>query len=131
MSLSRVMHPNGRCCRATAPDIAKERVINSIYFREYVKDFPRMNVTGFQMFLSDKMSATFFHPLKFNIDGEHLKSSREQGGYIQFRIKIHEEDHLEDDPHFPCRDYGYPGEFDQCLEEEYVRDQNDNNRVGG
>ena len=80
MNLTRVKYPNGRCCRAIEPELAKTEVVNSIFFREFVQDFPQMNVTGFQMFLSDKTSASFFHPLKFNIDGEQLKSSRETQG---------------------------------------------------
>ena len=80
MNLTRVKYPNGRCCRAMEPELAKTEVVNSVFFREFVQDFPKMNVTGFQMFLSDKTSASFFHPLKFNIDGEQLKSSRETQG---------------------------------------------------
>ena len=80
MNLTRVKYPHGRCCRAKEPEIAKTEVVNSIYFREFVQDFPKMNVTGFQMFFSDKTSASFFHPLKFNIDGEQLKSRRKTKG---------------------------------------------------
>ena len=42
-------------------------------------------------------------------------------GYIEYKVKIYEEIHLEDDPHFPCRTYSTPGEYDACLEAEYVR----------
>ena len=80
MNLTRVKYPHGRCCRAIEPEIAKTEVVNSIFFREFVKDFPKMNVTGFQMFFSDKTSASFFHPLKFNIDGVQLRSSRRTQG---------------------------------------------------
>ena len=80
MNLTRVKYPHGRCCRAIEPELAKTEVVNSIFFREFVPDFPQLNVTGFQMFLSDKTSASFFHHLKFNIDGEQLKSSRKTQG---------------------------------------------------
>ena len=42
-------------------------------------------------------------------------------GYIEYKVKIYEEVHLEDDPYFPCRKYSSPGQYDQCLEDEYVR----------
>ena len=42
-------------------------------------------------------------------------------GYIEYKVKIYEEIHLEDDPHFPCRKYSSPGSYDRCLETEYVR----------
>ena len=115
MNLTRVMYPNGRCCRAVTPDMSRKKIISEIFFKEYTNDSSRPNVTGFQMFLSDQMSASFFRPLKFNIDGEPLKSLRKKGGYVTFRVKIHEELHLEDDPHFPCRDYQYPGKWTDTL----------------
>ena len=116
MNLTRVMYPNGRCCRAVAPELSKQKILSELYFKEYAKNFSRMNISGFQMFLSDQMSASFFRPLKFNMDGEPLKSDRKKGGYLQFRVKIREEVHLEDDPHFPCREYHYPGTW---LEKTY------------
>ena len=42
-------------------------------------------------------------------------------GYIEYKVKIYEEIHLEEDPHFPCRTYSTAGEYDACLEAEYVR----------
>ena len=121
MNLTRVMYPNGRCCRAIVPELSKRKILSDLYFREFVKNFSKMNISGFQMFLSDQMSASFFRPLKFNIDGESLKSDRKRGGYLQFRIKIHEEIHLEDDPHFPCREYHYPGAWLEIISEKYFQ----------
>ena len=42
-------------------------------------------------------------------------------GYIEYKVKIYEEVHLEEDPDFPCRKYSSPGQYDQCLEDEYLR----------
>ena len=42
-------------------------------------------------------------------------------GYIEYKVKIYEEVHLEEDPDFPCRKYSSAGDYDACLEAEYVR----------
>ena len=77
--------------------------------------------TGFNMILSDHQTAMLVQPQKFTKKGPPLKSSTQQLGYVGFRVKILEEVHLENDPHFPCKDYENDGEYNQCLEEEYTR----------
>ena len=39
----------------------------------------------------------------------------------KYRVKIFENINLEGDESFLCRDYSYPGEYDQCLQAEYIR----------
>ena len=73
------------------------------------------------MYLSDQNSAQFFHPQKFAIEGPPLKSSVAQPGWKNFKVKVIEDIHLEDDPHYPCRSYQYIGEYQQCLEKEYTK----------
>ena len=77
--------------------------------------------TGFNLFLSDHKSASLVQPPKFVIDGQQFNTNSKQTGYKKYRIKLLEEIHLEEDPHFPCRNYEYDGEYNQCLEEEYTR----------
>ena len=42
-------------------------------------------------------------------------------GYIEYKVKIYEVVHLEENPDFPCRKYSSAGDYDTCLEAEYVR----------
>ena len=56
-------------------------------------------------------SATFFDPQKFAREGPKLQCNIRRPGWIDYKIKVLEEIHLEDDPHFPCRNYEYDGEY--------------------
>ena len=38
-----------------------------------------------------------------------------------FKIKVHQEIQLEDNPNYICRNYDSPGEYDSCLEAEFTR----------
>ena len=39
----------------------------------------------------------------------------------KYRVKILEDINLEGDESFLCRDYSSPGDYDQCLQAEYIR----------
>ena len=41
----------------------------------------------------------------------------------KYRVKILENINLEGDESFLCKDYSYPGEYDQCLQAEYIRER--------
>ena len=120
LELTRVSYPYGRCCRVIEPKEAEIDIITQIRF---IMEHSKMTnyTTGLNMYLSNKNSASLVQPPKFVIDGPQFNANSKQTGYKKYRIKLLEEIHLEEDPHFPCRNYEYDGEYNQCLEEEYTR----------
>ena len=74
-----------------------------------------------QMIISDRDSATLFHSLKFALEGDNLRFHFRTSGIAEYKLKILEDFHLEDDPNYACRSYHQPGEYDSCLETEYTR----------
>ena len=70
---------------------------------------------GFKVLLFDQLLYSIFQQHKFNVDGDKLESTIDTSEIIEYKIKIFEEIHLDDDPHYPCKEYDYPGQYDQCL----------------
>ena len=73
------------------------------------------------MFLSDQEAASLIKPQKFTIHGPPIKSSSKLLVYQKYTIRILQKIHLENDPHFQCKNYNHVGEYNTCLEEEYTR----------
>ena len=120
VSLSRAVYPNGRCCRVIIPHIAKSNILHRLYYRIYTNKYRNKNVNGFKMILSDPKSSSIFRQHEFNIDGERMSSRNRDHGYQEYKVKIKEEIHLENDPNFICNSYDIVGEYDSCLESEFV-----------
>ena len=84
----------------------------------FLKDQARYD--GFKILLSNRESATFFIQEKFNIEGSFLEASNNPPGYSLYRLKVRELHNLEEDPLFQCRNYPQPGDYDSCLERNFV-----------
>ena len=69
------------------------------------------------MLLFDQKLFSIFQQHKFNVDGDRLESTIDTSEIIEYKVKIFEEIHLDDDPHYPCRNYDVPGQYDKCLGE--------------
>ena len=121
LTVSRGVYPSGRCCRATAPAVAERYPVYELDFLLEDKHQNKENIKGFKIILSDLMSSSIFQLHKFNMEGSPLELLMDEKGYRKYRLKMFMEVHLENDPKFPCRIYSYAGEYDRCLEEEYVR----------
>ena len=120
LELTRVSYPNGRCCRVIEPKEAEIDIITQIRF---IMEYSKITnyTTGLNMYLSNKNSASLVQPQKFVRDGDLLMVDSKQVGYKRFNIQVLEEIHVEGDPEFPCRNYNYDGEYNQCLEDELTR----------
>ena len=103
--LTRPMYPNGKCCQVIKPELAGDSVVRLVYYRTWRLNYTRPEVKQFRLFLSDKESATHFRPYKFNIDGEKIFSDQANQGYSEYKVKISEEHHLDNDPNYPCQTY--------------------------
>lgn len=120
VNLTRVKYPNGRCCRVNKPKEADKYVLFHIRYHTYIRNFTNFT-NGFHMFLSDQKSASFFRAQKFATEGPQLTSNHKKLGWITYKIKVLEDIHLENDPNFQCSKYKNNEEYNQCLEDEYVR----------
>ena len=118
--LSRAVYPNGRCCRVIIPDIARSNIVHRLYFRIYIKKYKNQNVNGFKMILSEPKSSSIFRQHEFSVDGDRLISPIKEVGYQEYKVKIKEEFHLLEDPNFICDNYNTVGQYDRCLEQEFV-----------
>ena len=122
MTLTRVMHPNGRCCKAIVPKNASLATINTIIMVVYpYPDANPKNVLGFQLFMSDQMSANDFHRKKFSIDGYPLIAETKDLGYSFYNLKVNEQRYLENSDVFRCKNYPKFGDYGQCLNDLYLK----------
>ena len=121
MALTRPMYPNGKCCQVVKPAIAGVSVPRLIFYRTFQLNYTRREVKQFRVFLSDQGSSSHFRPYKFNIDGDKIFSKRTKPGYAEYKLKISEENHLAEDPNYPCRPY-QAREYDSCLERHFLEE---------
>jgi len=120
VKLTRVLFHGGRCCKVIQPKEAKKYIISYIYSSIKFSEFS-IFTTGFNFFLSDQKSAIVVQSEELKITGFPLKFSNNKAGLIKYKIRVSEEIHVESDPNFPCRNYNFIGEYNQCLEDEYTR----------
>ena len=73
------------------------------------------------MFLSDLKAESLVKSQKFTMEGPPLKSLERQSAYQKYTVRVLKFINQENDPHFPCKDYEYDGEYNQCVEDEYTR----------
>ena len=73
------------------------------------------------MFLSDPKAESLVKSQKFTMEGPPLKSLDKRAAYQKYTVRVLKFLNLENDPHFPCKDYENDGEYNECLEEEYIR----------
>ena len=121
LELTRGLYPSGRCCAAEIPAEAAQYPVYELDFLLDNKNIRSQNIKEFKILLSDQTSSSIFQLHKFNMEGSPLEVSMQDRGYRKYRLKMFEEIHVEADPKFPCRMYQFAGEYDQCLEAEYVR----------
>ena len=119
-ALTRLYHPNGRCCKAIVPEDAQNATIGGLTFRVLLKDNLE-KVEGFQIFLSNQESGNDFHRDLFNVEGVELKASINELGYSLYSMKFQEQVHLENNDKFKCKTYRTPSEYDTCLNKVYLR----------
>ena len=121
MTFTRVMHPNGRCCKAIVPENASSATISTIFL--LVHPYPDANpvgVKGFQLFLSNRKSANDFHRKKFAIDGYPLIAEAKDLGYSFFNLKIHETVYPENSEEYLCKHYKSVDGYGDCLSDVYL-----------
>ena len=71
------------------------------------------------MFLADQLTASMFDQNKVKMIGDDIKANYK--GVNNYRVKILEEEKLENDPSSLCIDYKVEQEYAKCLEDEIMR----------
>ena len=122
LKLTRPTYPHGRCCKLKLPKRGSSSVLHQIYFRIFLSKYKNKKIKRFKMFLSDPVTASPFQ--ENQMIGGSLQTelidleAKEDIGYNIYKVKVHEEIHLEDNPSYICRSYSSPGQYDGCLEQE-------------
>ena len=117
--LELVLISNHMCCKIKNPkDIRKVEGLSFGFWKEN-KTFDEVQVKLISAFESTK-----FNIYESSTTGDKIMfpAARKDGGYNNYVIKVSEEIHLENDPNYPCIDYKSPGEYGECLEQEYLKE---------
>ena len=115
--IARALYPMHTCCRIANSEISKDlNVYGGQLAFEAAKNY---TFSQFKILMADKTSFSTFRHHEATTFGDKISLSSKQG-WNTFNIKVHQEQHLENDPNYPCIDYKKPGDYDQCLEEEYL-----------
>ena len=113
--LSRALSPYHTCCKVVPPKISQDYPMISLQFAFSNNS----RVTSFTMFLADQMTSSIFDLHKSTMLGDKIISG--DNGFINYKVKIIEEERLQDDPKYPCIDYNIHGQYATCVENEMIR----------
>ena len=113
--LTRALSPYHICCKVVPPKISQNYPMISLQFAFSNNS----RVTSFTMFMADQMTSSFFDLHKSTMLGDKIISGDK--GFINYKVKIIEEEKLQDDPKYPCIDYNIHGQYATCVENEMIR----------
>ena len=114
MTLTKSVHPFGRCCKATIPETQNdfETLVNIRVSSDKYEVF-----NGLRLFLTDQNSASDYELNQLRVNGPSIECNNDQ--LLLYRTKVYEDIDLENDPQSNCRNYEEGSSFHQCLEKEY------------
>lgn len=103
-TLTKIIHPFGRCCQAIRPDKADYLKVLKFYVK--IKLEKNLSDTkSFQMFLFKPGTAHILKLTDFNTFGNLIKTGSIEKGYRLFKVKLVENNHLQEDTKAHCYDY--------------------------
>ena len=105
------MYPNHICCKVVTPAVADTRTILGI---QIGFDFENKSFAAFKLSLSDRLTASVFDQHKTKMFGADM-NSLQYPGFFNYKVKVMEDVHLENDPNYPCIDYKNHHEYHTCL----------------
>ena len=119
--LRRAVYPNHVCCQAVYPDLKDVNVIKGIRISDIsLKTQNWLN--SYKIYLSDTIIDSRFTLAKQIILGDQVSiSEKEVGSNREYRIWLSQTQHVEGDPKYHCYNYQKPGEYDECLEAEMIK----------
>ena len=108
--LTKALYPYHICCKLIPPIKTKPIRVQGINIQFH---------TSFKVFLADQLTASMFDQNKVKMIGDDIKANYK--GVNNYRVKILEEEKLENDPSSLCIDYKVEQEYAKCLEDEIMR----------
>ena len=97
-TLTRTVYPNGRCCRAVPPELSNT---NLIYELEMFNKLERKE--NWKVLLLDRGYLSELKQNQFTMDGDPLETRNDSLGFGKYKIKIFEDNNIEDDPKYRCK----------------------------
>ena len=110
-TLIKALHPYHICCKAVVPTKVSQ-------------SFPIMGVQFgfssrfFKVFMQDRLTASIFDQHKAKMLGDKIVTGIDS--FINYKVKLMEDQKLEQDPEYPCIDYKVIGEYSNCIRDELV-----------
>ena len=129
---AKALNPHYICCKVVPPKLSQISPVISVHLflsnNSHILNIFRVKnaterspVQSFKVFLADQVTASFFDQHRTILDGDKIVS--DNSGFMKYKVKIIEEERLEDDPKYPCIDYKTRGLYAKCVENEIVRQQ--------
>ena len=117
-NLTKALYPNHICCKVILPKAVNLYPIIGVQFTFSGWNSSSMN-GEWQVSMAEKLTASFFDQHKTIMIGDKILSNL--FGVVNYKVKILEDNNLEDDPKHGCIYYKIQGEYADCLEREIVR----------
>ena len=111
-ALTKALYPNHVCCKVEPPEFSSVYPVIGM----------QMTLSGetlYNVFMADKMTASYFDQHKKVMMGDKIVSDRHNT--IIYKVQIKEDEKIQDDPKYPCIDYKIRGEYAKCLENEILK----------
>lgn len=115
--LKKVSYPHHICCELETP-IFKES--SQMLGLNFAYSFVNKSFNSFKIFMSDKVTDSFFTFHKTKMLGEKIMIKGDINGVVSYKIEIKEDIHLAENPNYPCIEYNIEGDYHECLENEIV-----------
>ena len=100
-TLTRFIHPHGRCCQAIIPTDSQKYSLIQFFTRIHGKS----SINGFQLYLSGKKASHIYKLNNFQTNGVSFITVANDLGIQKWKIKVLEEFQLEDDQKVSCKNY--------------------------
>ena len=116
--LSKALFPFHICCKVINPkNNTEQNPINGFQISFSSKN---RKFDSFKVFFADQVTASFFDLNKrYVLDDDIVSSSN---GIMNYKVKVLENENLEDDPKNLCIDYSFREVYGKCLESLVLRD---------
>ena len=110
-TFSPAMYPNHVCCKMVTPAVAQTHAILGIQI-EF--DFENKSYASYKLSLSDRETASVFEQHRTKMFGADMYSMPFPG-FFNYKVKVMEDVHLENNPNYPCIHYRHQQEYHTCL----------------
>ena len=117
--LTKALYPFHTCCQFVKTNLTDTDIIYGVQIA--LSNDVNYTYSQFRIIMADQFAFSTFRQHEANTLGDIIALPLEPlMGFNNYIVKINQDHHLENDPNYPCIDYKKPGDYDKCLEEEYL-----------